>query len=157
MYEKGQGVPPDWNQAVGRYHRAADQGVYEAIYRLGEINRDGRNQPPDLVTAAMWFSIGSKMKGSDSQNALQALSSRMKPDQLAMAASRANTWWIEHPAAQQQTAGKPFRYDSRYLVGYPTDWPKLPPSTPQDRAYALQLTRRLESDPLSLDAAAGRS
>jgi TPR repeat protein len=156
MCERGQGVPADWNRALSHYQRAADGGAYRAIQKLGEINRDGRNQAPDLVTAAMWFTIGSKMKGAESENALQGLSTRLSPAQRDMAAARANTWTVEHPLAMHQLAGI-YYFQEWNLVEYPADWPKLPPSTPQDRAYALQLTRRLELDPLSLDAAAGRN
>ncbi|MBZ5566277.1 MAG: sel1 repeat family protein [Acidobacteriia bacterium] len=156
MYEQGQGVPADFNQALSRYQRAAGFGVYRALLKLGEINRDGRNQPPDLVAAAMWFTIAGKMGGGEGQNAQQQLNARLSDAQRQMAAARTNTWIVEHPDAMRQQPGR-FEFQEYTLAEYPTDWPKLPPSTPQDRAYALQLTRKLEQDPLSLDAAAGRA
>ncbi len=156
LYEQGRGVAADSQRALSHYERAAGLGSYHAVKKLGEVYRDGRGGPPDLVAAAMWFTIGGKMGGGASENALQALLPRLSDAQRAMAAARANTWIVEHPAAMQQRAEQ-YQYQEWTLASYPSNQPPRGPSTAEERAYALQLTRKLERDPLSLGAAAGRA
>ncbi len=156
MYEAGQGVAADPLQALAHYERAAEAGVYEAIQRLGEIYRDGTGVASDPVTACMWFTVGAKMGGAESENALQTLQAKLSGPQREMATARANTWIVEHPTAMKQKAGQHFAYQGWTLVAREHVTPR-PPSTPEERAYALQLTHRIETDPLSLDASAARA
>lgn len=155
MYEAGQGVPADIAQARNHYERAADLGVSGAIERMGELYRDGEGVPTDPVTAYMWFRIGATMGVFESEIALEALKAQYPQGQRETAEARASAWAAEHPAAMKQ---KPGQFD--YL-----DWtrvtrgplPSRGPSTPEERTYAILLTRNLEKDPLSLDAVAARS
>jgi TPR repeat protein len=156
MYEAGQGVPADPQQARAHYERAADFGVYEAIQRLGEIYRDGTGVGSDAVTACMWFAVGARMGGAESENALQTLQAKLTEPQRQMAAARTNTWMVEHPDAMKQKAGEHFAYQGWVLVAR-EQVTKRPPSTPEERAYALRLTHNVETDPLSLDASAARA
>ncbi|HEX8893457.1 MAG TPA: tetratricopeptide repeat protein [Terriglobales bacterium] len=155
MYETGQGVPVDQAQARGHYERAAEVGVSSAIQKMGEIYRDGRGVPADPVTAYMWFAIGAKMGAPDSEGSLAAMKVQVTPAQRAMGEARANTWATEHAEAMQQKPGQ-FGYQAwTYVERGPQ--PSHGPSTPEERAYAILLTRHLENDPLSLDASAARA
>ncbi len=155
MYEAGQGAPVDLVQARSHYERAAELGVSGAIQKMGEIYRDGRGLPPDLVTAYMWFAIGAKMGAAESQDALATMKVRCTPAQREMAEARANTWTVEHPDAMEQKPGQFVYQDWTYVERGPV--PSRGPSTPEERAYAIRLTRYLEKDPLSLDASAART
>jgi hypothetical protein len=155
MYEAGQGVPADIAQARSHYQRAADLGVSGAIEKMGELYRDGQGAAVDLVMAYMWFRIGARMGLSESENALEVLRPQCTQPQREMAEARANTWVVEHPEAMEQ---KPGHYE--YQDWTPVERGPLPsrgPSTPEERSYAILLTRNLEKDPLSLDASAARS
>ena len=48
-YEKGQGVPQDYGEAVKWFQKAADQGYANAQYNLGVIYDQGLGVPPDLT------------------------------------------------------------------------------------------------------------
>jgi TPR repeat protein len=155
MYETGKGVATDPAQAVSHYERAADLGVSAAIQRLGEIYRDGSGITADPVKACMWFTVGAKMGTPESESALEILQAKLTESQRQMAASTANSWIVEHPDAMEQTP-EHFEYQgwTRVERGPQTS---RPPSTPEERAYALRLTQKLETDPLSLDASAARA
>ncbi len=155
MYESGQGVPVDLAQARSYYERAADLGVSGAMQKLGELYRDGRGVPADPVTGYMWFAIGAKMGARESQDSLAAMKPQVSPAQRQMAEARANTWTVEHPDAMKQKPGQYGYQDWTYVERGPQ--PSRGPSTPEERKYAIQLTRYLEKDPLSLDASAARA
>jgi TPR repeat protein len=155
MYESGQGVAVDLAQARRHYEGAADVGVSGAMQRLGEIYRDGRGVPADPVAAYMWFAIGAKMGAPDSQGSVATMKSSTTQPQRAMGEARANTWVTEHPEAMRQKPGQFGLQEWTYVERGPQ--PSRGPSTPEERAYAIRLTRYLEKDPLSLDAAAARA
>ena len=155
MYETGKGVPADAAQAVSHYERAADLGVSGAIQRLGEIYRDGTGVASDPVKACMWFTVGAKMGAPESESALEILQAKLTESQRQMAASTANSWTVEHPDALEQKPGR-FEYQGWTLVERGPQTSR-PPSTPEERAYAIRLTQKLETDPLSLDASAARA
>jgi TPR repeat protein len=155
MYEAGRGVAADPEQARMHYERAADLGVSVSIQRLGEIYRDGTGVASDPVTACMWFMIGAKMGAAESESALETLVAKLSDSQRQMATARANTWMVEHPDAMRQKPGQ-FQYQGWTLVERGPQ-PSRPPSTPEERAYAIRLTHKIETDPLSLDASAARA
>ena len=155
MYEHGQGVPVDLAQARSRYERAAELGVSGAIQKMGTLYRDGQGVPVDPVSAYMWFSIGAKMGAAESQDSLAAMKPLCTPAQRAMAEARANTWAVEHSDAMQQKPGHYFYQEWTAVERGPQA--SRGPSTAEERAYAILLTRHLEKDPLSLDASAARA
>jgi TPR repeat protein len=155
MYEHGQGVPTDLAQARNHYQNAAELGVSGAMQKLGETYRDGHGVPADPVTAYMWFAIGAKMGASESQDSLAAMKPNTTPAQRGMGEARANTWVTEHAEAMQQKPGH-YGYQDWTLVERGPQ-PTRSPSTPEERRYAILLTRHLETDPLSLDASAARA
>ena len=155
MYEAGQGVTADLIQARSHYERAADLGVSAAIQRMGELYRDGQGVSADPVIAYQWFTIGARMGVSESENARDLMKPHCTPAQRQMAEARANTWIAEHPQAAQQKPGH-FSYQGwAYVERGPL--PSRGPATPEERAYAILLTQKVEKDPLSLDAFAARA
>lgn len=155
MYETGQGVPVNLTMANSYYESAASLGVSGAIQKMGELYRDGIGTQADPTAASMWFIIGSKMGASECESALQSLQPKLTPGQYQMAAARANTWMTEHPEAVEQ---KPGHYSYQGWTWVNRDQPNThPPSTQDERKYAIFLTHRVENDPLSLEASAARA
>jgi uncharacterized protein len=155
MYETGQGTPINITAARSYYQRAASLGVSGAIQKIGELNRDGIGEQADPVAACMWFIVGSKMGIQESESDLKAFQPTLKQDQYQMALARANTWMTEHPDAMEQ---KPGHYSYQGWTWVNRDQPSThPPSTQEERTYAILLTHRVENDPLSLEATAARA
>ena len=55
MYETGQGVPRDYEQAFNWYLKAAKQGDPMAEYVIGTMYNYGRGVVQDKSQAALWF------------------------------------------------------------------------------------------------------
>jgi uncharacterized protein len=155
MYEAGQGVPVDLRLARSHYERAAELGVSGAIQKMGELYRDGTGVAVDPVAAYMWFSIGARMGAPESESALETIKPHCSQGQREMAESRANTWVVEHADAMEQKPGRYVYQEWTLVESEPR--PLRGSSTPEERAYAILLTRNLEKDPLSLDASAARA
>ncbi len=54
MYEKGQGVPQDYAEAVKWHRKAAEQGLAEAQFSLGVMYYGGQGVPQDYAEAVKW-------------------------------------------------------------------------------------------------------
>jgi TPR repeat protein len=155
MYEAGQGVPVDLTQARSHYERAAEFGVSAAIQKMGELYRDGQGVPIDPLIAYMWFAIGARMGAPESENSLETIKPHCTQGQREMAEARVNTWVAGHANAMEQKPGHFAYQDWTWVERGPR--PSRGPSTPEERAYAILLTRTLEKDPISLDASAARA
>jgi hypothetical protein len=59
MYDKGQGVKQDYNQAVNWYHKAADQGYAKAQDNLSIMYYEGLGVKQDFVKAHILWKLGS--------------------------------------------------------------------------------------------------
>jgi TPR repeat protein len=55
IYADGMGVPQDFAKAAEFYRRAAELGVGQAAYYLGNLYRDGRGVPRDREAAYQWY------------------------------------------------------------------------------------------------------
>jgi len=56
IYEKGLGVPPDYQEAARWYRRAAEQNYAPAALNLGVLYENGLGVPRDPKQAAQWYS-----------------------------------------------------------------------------------------------------
>jgi hypothetical protein len=56
IYEKGLGVPPDYQEAARWYRRAAEQSYAPAALNLGVLYENGLGVPRDPKQAAQWYS-----------------------------------------------------------------------------------------------------
>ena len=54
-YEEGRGTTPDLSQARIWYERSANQGVYRAMIRSGELALEGVGGPADEVLGVSWL------------------------------------------------------------------------------------------------------
>jgi TPR repeat protein len=59
MYDKGQGVKQDYNQAVAWYHKAAEQGYAKAQDNLSIMYYEGLGVTQDYVKAHILWKLGS--------------------------------------------------------------------------------------------------
>ena len=64
MYNNGNGVPQDYEEAVRWYQLAAEQGHSKAQGNLGAMYAFGNGVMKDYVYAHMWGNIAS-MNGND--------------------------------------------------------------------------------------------
>ena len=55
MYNTGEGVPQDYQEAVSWYHKAAEQGHASAQYNLGVRYVNGEGVPQDYQEAVSWW------------------------------------------------------------------------------------------------------
>ena len=55
LYERGQGIPQDYTQAVYWYQKAAQQGYAVAENNLAGMYLDGRGLPQDNAQALYWY------------------------------------------------------------------------------------------------------
>jgi TPR repeat protein len=57
VYNYGLGAPIDDEAAIGWYRRSAEQKFERAQFTLGEICKQGRITPQDLVQSHVWYSL----------------------------------------------------------------------------------------------------
>ncbi len=97
MYDKGQGVPQDYAEAVKWYRKAAKQGYGGAQYNLGLLYREGQGVPQDYVQAHMWNNLAASSfpPGKDRDRVVKnrnIVAKRMTPAQISEAQKLAREW-----------------------------------------------------------------
>jgi hypothetical protein len=70
MYEKGEGVPTDYAEALKWVRKAADQGLAEAQHNLGVMYEKGEGVPKDYAEALKWLRKAADQENADAQYAL---------------------------------------------------------------------------------------
>lgn len=99
MYDFGEVVRQDDQEAVKWYRRAADQGYSYAQHYLGTMYADGRGVRKDTVAAYMWHELAvmSALNADDRRDfatARDRVGREMKPEQIAEGKRRAQEWQI---------------------------------------------------------------
>ncbi len=97
MYDRGQGVPPDYGEAGKWYRQAAEQGEAMAQFSLGTMYAVGQSVPEDYVQAHMWIDLAASRfaPGSKRDLAIEAretIATLMTPAQIAEAQRLAREW-----------------------------------------------------------------
>lgn len=64
IYEKGLGVPPQYDIAAQWYEKAAEQGLARAQLALGALYEQGLGVPQDKVKAVQWFRRASGLEAA---------------------------------------------------------------------------------------------
>ena len=62
MYDRGNGVPQDFQEAASWYRKAAEQGNAPAQFYLGQIYDLGKGVEQDYKEAAIWYSKAAEQK-----------------------------------------------------------------------------------------------
>ena len=65
IFEKGHGIPPDYEAAAQWYRKAADQGYAPAMINLGFLYEKGLGVPREPVTALNWYRRASGLDKTD--------------------------------------------------------------------------------------------
>ena len=69
-YEKGQGVPQDYQEAVKWYRIAAARQDEWAQTRLGSIYAEGKSVPQDFQEAVKWYRLAAAQGYAPAQSSL---------------------------------------------------------------------------------------
>ena len=70
LYDKGLGVPQDFEIALMWYTLAADQGYASAQTALGEMHNKGQGVPQDNRIAARWYTLAAEQGHAGAQYSL---------------------------------------------------------------------------------------
>jgi hypothetical protein len=95
IYESGDGVSRDFEEAVRWYRLAADGGYREAQYELGVFQQIGLGTELNLVEALKWLKLSEHGGGSlaiAAEEYIASFISKMSEDQIAEASRRADSW-----------------------------------------------------------------
>jgi hypothetical protein len=87
-YEKAQGVPQDYEQAVKWYRLAAMQANQSAQMNLGAMYANGTGVPRDRVRAYTWMTLAAASSGDSGAAAAKnrdRIASQMTAEQVAAA------------------------------------------------------------------------
>ena len=72
MYDNGQGVRQDYQEALKWYRRAAEQGIASAQNNLGLMYENGRGVRRDFIRAHMWYTVAAAaLSGDDGKAAMK--------------------------------------------------------------------------------------
>ncbi len=91
----GLGTAIDEAAAIDWYRRAADQRFEQAQFTLGEICKEGRITPQDLVQSHVWYSLVAAAAGALAAAGAEGcaeIEPYMSPEQIAEAKRRAADW-----------------------------------------------------------------
>jgi TPR repeat protein len=85
MYDIGQGVTQDYQEALKWYKLAAAQGVARAQTNLGLMYGKGQGAPQDFIRAHMWGNLASAAGNPDGAKSRDLIAERMTPQQIRKA------------------------------------------------------------------------
>ena len=97
MYDFGEGVPEDDEEAVRWYRLAADQGYANAQSTLGFMYLNGYGVPEDAVLAYMWYNLAAAQGNEDARGDKDILEEQMTREQIAEAQRLSREWIAAHP------------------------------------------------------------
>ena len=107
MYNNGEGLPQDYQEAVIWYRKAAEQGNASAQFSLGLRYANGEGVPQDYVQAHKWVNLAaSRTTGEVAENSRllrDQLAEKMTASQVAEAQRLAREW---QPKSWEQLKGK---------------------------------------------------
>jgi uncharacterized protein len=96
LYEAGDGVAKDPDQARQWYEKSAEQGNDNGQYRLGSLYFNGTGVEKDLVTACTWFSIATNSGHGGARNSMQYCAKYLDEKQRNEYFQRSQRWLAEH-------------------------------------------------------------
>jgi TPR repeat protein len=82
MYDKGQGVPQDYKEAVKWYRLSAEQGDAMAQGFLGMMYDKGQGVPQDYVQAYAWLNVATSQGEDFAAASRQRVMGNMTPAQI---------------------------------------------------------------------------
>jgi hypothetical protein len=104
----GLGLPKDPAKAARWYRKAAEQGLAEAQYSLGQMYAKGRGVPKDPVSAYMWLSLSAGAGFDRAHRALVSLEYQLTAEQIDLGEALASEWLASRtPEAALDEKGSP--------------------------------------------------
>ena len=97
FYEKGMGVPQDYDRALKWYMEAAANGTERSMLRLALAYEEGNGVPQDFIQAHKWYNLAASryQPGEDRDRSAKwrdDIAARMTPAQIAEALRLAREW-----------------------------------------------------------------
>ena len=105
MYEYGQGMPQDDEQAAHWYRKAAEQGDADAQFSLGILYLIGQGVQQDTVLAYVSFGIAASRGDEQSMANRDRLAARMTPEQIAEGEALISEWQPGNPLPLKSVTG----------------------------------------------------
>ena len=75
---------------------AAQGGAPDALFELGLMYCSGREVPPNLIQAHMWFNLAAQRGNSDAKRYRIELAAEMSKAEIAEAQRQARAWLAKH-------------------------------------------------------------
>jgi TPR repeat protein len=94
-YAVGRGTKPDMTKAAQWFRSAAQLGSIDAQYNLGVLYERGQGVPQSLNDAYKWYAIAAVSGDKESMARVAALTSQLRPDDLAAAKAAAAAFRVE--------------------------------------------------------------
>ena len=92
MYDEGQGVAQDYEEAARWYRLAAEQGHALAQNNLGVVYGKGQGVKQDYVIAHKWTNLAAANGVKEAVKRRDSLEEELTPSQLAEAQQMAREW-----------------------------------------------------------------
>ena len=132
--ELGHAYAEIWNtaEATRWYRKAAEQGIAEAQYALGQYYAAGEGVPRDNAEAYAWFCLAAAQDSRQAMNARDKITRKMSRAEIDAGNRRAFEYITKHPAAKGTAATKateaappPSPTDTKAVSGAPQEPRKL--------------------------------
>jgi hypothetical protein len=91
-YDMGLGLSKDPAKAARWYRKAAEQGLADAQFSLGQMYAEGRGVRKDLVAAYKWLSLSAGAGSDRAHRALVALEYELTAREIDLAETLATEW-----------------------------------------------------------------
>ncbi|THK34948.1 peptidoglycan-binding protein [Ensifer sp. MPMI2T] len=115
MLASGRDGAPDFAEAAKWFEKAADLGVRDSQFNLAVLYARGNGVKQDLEESYKWFSIAARDGDKDAGEKRDEIARAMKPEQLASAMAKADSWKVQPVDAKANTVDIPDAW-----VGPPT-------------------------------------
>ena len=93
MYQTGQCVPKDYEEAIGWTRLAAEQGDPIAQFNMSGFYLFGHGVPEDYVTGHKWLNLAAASGHDKAGEIRDAFEKDMTREQIAEAQRLAREWW----------------------------------------------------------------
>ena len=113
MYDKGQGVPQDYAEAVKWFRLAAQKGIASEQNNLGTMYANGQGVPQDVVKAHLWFNLASASGNGNAANNRDIAAGTMTSIQLAKHKKWREIVWLINSKGATERSEQTFSYDFR--------------------------------------------
>ena len=91
-YFQGKGVKKDEHAGYQLLLRAANRGLPQAQFQMGEYTASHGNRSGDYIDAYMWYVLAQRNRYKHSDESMKELAFKMSPEEISEAQKRAKIW-----------------------------------------------------------------